>query len=138
MGFAITCRIARVDRLLWVMLGGALGSGARFLATGWVQRALGGAFPWGTLAVNVSGSFLLGVLIPVSLRAQVIGPVASVALSAGVLGGFTTYSSFSVETLALLQEGSTGAALANVALTFATCLVASLTTRSRAPGRLPG
>lgn len=114
-----------VERLLWVMLGGALGSGARFLAAGWVQRSLGGNFPWGTLSVNLAGSFLLGVLVPLSLRGQLLSPVASLALSVGLLGGFTTYSSFSVETLALLQEGATATALANIAATLLACLAAS-------------
>lgn len=107
------------------MLGGALGSGARYLAVVGCQRLFGVAFPWGTLAVNLLGSFLLGVLLPVGLRGTALSPTTVIALSAGVLGGFTTYSSFSVETLALLQQGSHAAALANVALTVGLCLAAS-------------
>lgn len=114
-----------MDRLLWVMLGGALGSGARYLTVLGCQRWLGSAFPWGTFTVNLAGSFLLGVLLPVGLRGSALSPTAVVALSIGVLGGFTTYSSFSVETLALLQQGSHGSALANVAGTLVLCLTAS-------------
>lgn len=114
-----------MDRLLWVMLGGALGSGARYLIVAGIQRWLGSALPWGTFAVNVTGSFLLGVLLPVGLRGTTLSPTAVIALSVGVLGGFTTYSSFSVETLALLQQGSHAAAFANVAGTLVVCLAAS-------------
>lgn len=107
------------------MLGGAIGSGARYLAVGAVQRHLGTALPWGTLAVNLLGSFLLGVLLPIGLRGTALSPTAVIALSVGVLGGFTTYSSFSVETLTLMQQGSHAAALANVAGTLLLCLAAS-------------
>jgi CrcB protein len=109
-----------VERLLWVMLGGA-----RYLAVAGLQRWLGNAFPWGTFAVNLAGSFLLGLLLPVGLRGTALSPTAVIALSVGVLGGFTTYSSFSVETLALLQRGSHAAAFANVAGTLVLCLAAS-------------
>lgn len=114
-----------MERLLWVMLGGALGSGARYLAVVGCQRLLGNAFPWGTLAVNVLGSFLLGLLLPVGLRGTTLSPTTVIALSVGVLGGFTTYSSFSVETLTLLQQGSHASALANVTGTVVLCLAAS-------------
>lgn len=114
-----------MDRLLWVMLGGALGSGARYLAVAGVQARWGTAFPWGTLAVNLAGSFLLGLLLPIGLRGTALGPTATIALSVGLLGGFTTYSSFSVETLSLLQRGAFAAALGNVAATLVLCLAAS-------------
>lgn len=120
------CSNRPVDRLLWVMLGGALGSGARYLALVACQRRFGLAFPFGTLAVNLLGSFLLGVLLPIGLRGGgALSPTAVIALSVGVLGGFTTYSSFSAETLALLQQGSHGSALANVAGTVLLGLAAS-------------
>lgn len=114
-----------MERLLWVMLGGALGSGARYLTVVGCQRWLGTALPWGTFAVNLLGSFLLGVLLPVGLRGTTLSPTVVIALSVGVLGGFTTYSSFSVETLALLQQGSFAAAFANVVGTLILCLAAS-------------
>lgn len=107
------------------MLGGALGSGARYLAVSGVQARLGATFPWGTLTVNLVGSFLLGLLLPIGLRGTVLGPTATIALSVGLLGGFTTYSSFSVETLSLLQRGAFAAAFANVAATLLLCLAAS-------------
>jgi fluoride exporter len=107
------------------MLGGALGSAARFLVASRVSQSWPDAFPWGTLTVNLSGSFLLGLLVPLILRGDLISPTTGLALTVGLLGGFTTFSSFSVETVALLQNGAVGAALANVSLSVLGCLAAS-------------
>jgi CrcB protein len=114
-----------VERLLWVCLGGAAGSGARYLLAGWVQRLAGAGFPLGTLSVNLLGSFVLGLLMPVGLRTDLISPGVRLALTTGLMGGFTTYSTFSYETMSLLQEGAWPAALLNVAATLAGCLAAS-------------
>ena len=115
-----------MGRLLLVCLGGAIGSGARFLLSSWAARALGTEFPRGTLIVNVTGSFLLGAVMAASLSSGPISPGARLFLGAGVLGGFTTYSSFNHETLALVEQGSLGLAAANVALTLVGCLAAGL------------
>ena len=104
--------------------GGALGSGARYLASTAIARALGPDFPRGTLFVNVTGSFLLAFIL--ALRAETLGPEARLFLGAGVMGGYTTYSSFNYETLALVERGSAGLAAANVALTVLACLAAGL------------
>ncbi len=80
-----------MSRLLWICLGGAVGSGARYLVSTWVLAALGPAFPWGTLAVNAIGSFLLGALMHVGLSTDLLSPTLRIALSTGVLGGFTTF-----------------------------------------------
>jgi fluoride exporter len=113
-----------VTRLLLVCAGGALGSGARYLAATAIARALGPDFPRGTLFVNVTGSFLLAFLL--ALRAESLGPEARLFLGAGVMGGYTTYSSFNYETIALVERGSPGLAAANVALTVLGCLAAGL------------
>lgn len=97
-----------------------MGSGARYLVSAWATRTLGADFPRGTLLVNVTGSFALALLFA---RAEGAPPDVRLFLGAGVLGGFTTYSSFNYETLALLQTGNGALALANVALTVAGCLV---------------
>ncbi|HSD21483.1 MAG TPA: fluoride efflux transporter CrcB [Anaeromyxobacter sp.] len=112
-------------RLLLVCAGGALGSGARYLVSTWAARALGADFPRGTLIVNVCGSFLLALLMGVAGPREAISPEARLFLGAGVLGGFTTYSSFNYETLALLERGVIHA-VANVALTVLGCLGAGL------------
>jgi CrcB protein len=110
--------------LLLVCLGGALGSGARFLVSTWAARAIGADFPRGTLLVNVIGSFVLSLLL--SLPARWVSPELRLFAGAGFLGGFTTYSSFNHETLALVESGSGALAFANVAATLASCLAAGL------------
>ncbi len=111
-------------RLLLVCAGGALGSGARYLVSTWAARVLGADFPRGTILVNATGSFVLAALFV--LPGSRVSPELRLFLGAGVLGGFTTYSSFNTETLALIDQGSAGLALANVALTVTACLVAGL------------
>jgi CrcB protein len=110
--------------LLLVCAGGAIGSGARYLVSTWAARALGTDFPRGTLLVNLVGSFVLALLF--ALPARWVSPEARLFMGAGVLGGFTTYSSFNYETLALLESGSGGLAVANLAATVTACLAAGL------------
>lgn len=110
--------------LLWVCLGGAAGSGARYLLSSWVNDATRSGFPWGTFAVNALGSFAMSLLMVVGLETEAIKPALRLALTTGVLGGFTTYSAFNFETLGLLREGATLAASANILGTLLACLVA--------------
>jgi len=95
---------------LFVALGGSLGALFRYAVSGWIQQLAGGLFPWGTLFVNVLGSFLLGVLYEVAMRA-VVPPEWRLFWAVGVLGAFTTFSTFSYETLGMLREGATLPAL---------------------------
>jgi fluoride exporter len=111
-------------RVLWISLGGAVGTAARYLLSGWLLRALGPAFPYGTLAVNVIGSCLLGAIMHVGLNTTLLSPGARLVLGTGVMGGFTTYSTFNYETLQYLQEGAWGLAGLNVFATLVTCLIA--------------
>jgi len=113
-----------MTRLLVVCLGGAFGSGARYLLSTWVARVAPSAFPAGTLAVNALGSFFIALIMHVGLSTDAISPMWRLALTTGVMGGFTTYSTFNYETTELLREGATGLAFANVAVTIAVCLVA--------------
>ena len=113
-----------MTRFLLVCAGGALGAGARYLVATWAALHLGADFPRGTLIVNVTGSFLLAFML--GLRPGVVSPDLRLFLGAGVLGGYTTYSSFNAETLTLLDGGSAGLAAANLALTVVGCLVAGL------------
>jgi CrcB protein len=115
-----------VGRFLLVCLGGALGSGARYLVASWALAAFGPDFPRGTLIVNVLGSFLLAVVMTLSVTTEWISPEVRLLLGAGVMGGFTTYSSFNWETIALVQQGSWGIAAANVGLTLLACLGAGV------------
>ncbi|MCA9593294.1 MAG: fluoride efflux transporter CrcB [Myxococcales bacterium] len=113
-----------MQRFLWVCLGGALGSGARYLVSGWALRWLGAAFPYGTLAVNLTGSFLLACLMHVGLSTG-MSPSLRLALTTGAMGGFTTYSTFSYETMKLIQDGAWSLAALNVGITVFACLGAS-------------
>ncbi len=115
-----------MTRFLMVCLGGAFGTGARYLFGGWAQRALGTAFPYGTLIINLVGSFLLAAIMYLSLEVGLIPANARVVLATGVMGGFTTYSTFNYETLKLLQTGSVAIGALNVAGTVVGCLVAGV------------
>ena len=111
-------------RVLWISLGGAVGTAARYLLSGWLLRALGPAFPYGTLAVNLIGSFCVGLIMQVGVATPLLSPTVRLALTTGVMGGFTTYSTFNYETLQYLQEGAWGLAGLNVFATLVTCLIA--------------
>ena len=110
-------------RLLLICLGGAVGTGARYVLGGLVVRWLGADFPYGTLLINVLGSFLIGLIQQVGLSTLLIPDTLRLVLAIGVLGGFTTYSSFSYETLKLAETGSWVGASLYVGLTTALCLV---------------
>ena len=113
-------------KTLWIGLGGALGSIARYHLDGWCQQTFGAAFPYGTLAVNVVGSFLLVLLMHVGLRTGLIPPTVRIAIATGVIGGFTTYSTFNYETVRYFQTGAWGVGAANVLVTVLGCLAAAL------------
>lgn len=111
---------------LWVALGSALGGMARYWCTGMAAALLGPTFPWGTLLVNVVGSFVIG------LFGSMTGPDSRLIVSAevrqfvmtGVLGGYTTFSSFSLQTLNLVHDGEWLYAGANVMASVFICLLA--------------
>jgi CrcB protein len=109
---------------VWVALGGALGSVARYGCSLAATRWLGTAFPWGTMFVNVTGSFTIGLLAAVVAAdgRALLGADARAFVIVGLLGGFTTFSSFSLETLELARGGALGAAALNVMLSVALCL----------------
>jgi CrcB protein len=88
----------------WVALGGALGSVLRFFVGTWFLQRVGPGFPWGTFAVNVTGSFALGVLLQLAQTRIGLHPYVRVFVGVGVLGGYTTFSTFAFETLALSGE----------------------------------
>ncbi|HWN38988.1 MAG TPA: fluoride efflux transporter CrcB [Gammaproteobacteria bacterium] len=112
--------------VLWVALGGALGSVARYACSGVAVRWLGAGFPYGTLFVNVTGSFTIGLLAALVAAdgRPSLGADARAFLLVGVLGGFTTFSSFSLETLNLARSGALAPAMLNVAGSVVLCLAA--------------
>jgi CrcB protein len=111
-------------RFALICLGGAAGSGARYLVGTWASRALGPGFPYGTLIVNVTGSFLAVIIMALSLHKGLVAENFRFFLVTGVMGGFTTYSAFNYETLSLFNAGTPGVAALNIAVTVVGCLVA--------------
>jgi CrcB protein len=117
---------SELTRFLLVCVGGAVGTGARFLVSGWALSLLGADFPYGTLAVNVLGSLFLGAIMHVGLTTDLMSPTLRLTLAAGVMGGFTTYSTFNYETLRYLEEGAWMRATLNVLVTLVLCLAAGI------------
>ena len=113
-----------MDRFLWICAGGAVGTGSRYLIVLWAARSFGPTFPAGTLIVNLAGSFLLGFLMHVGSATQLLPMTMRLALTTGIMGGFTTYSTFSYETADFLRRGAAQYAALNIIVTVAGCLVA--------------
>jgi CrcB protein len=111
---------------LLVALGSAFGGVGRFWVSAWVAQRWGAAFPWGTLVVNVSGSLLIGFLAALMLPEGRLftQPSARVFLMVGICGGYTTFSSFSLQTFDLIRDGQWFPAAANAVLSVVLCLVA--------------
>ena len=111
-----------MNQLLAIAAGGAVGSVLRFLMSSWVYSIAGRVFPYGTLAVNVVGSLLMGLLTVVLIERMSLGPEWRAAILLGVLGGFTTFSTFSIETLALIDTGEHLKAVSNMVLSLLLCV----------------
>jgi CrcB protein len=111
-------------RFLLVCFAGALGTGARFALSMFMVTVLGTQFPYGTIVVNILGSFAMGVVLQLSAATDVVGPTSRLVLTTGFLGGFTTYSAFNADTVTYLQQNLWGRAFANVAVTLVGCLLA--------------
>ena len=111
-------------RFLLICLGGAFGTGARYGVQILAVRWMGSSFPYGTLAVNVLGSILIGLVNEVAFTTSLIPPTVRVMLTIGVMGGFTTYSTFNYETIRYIQDGAWPLAATNVLATVTGCLLA--------------
>lgn len=114
-------------RFLLICLGGAVGTGARYLTALWAASALGIRFPVGTLLVNVIGSLLLGFIMHVGTATELLSTNARLALATGVMGGFTTYSTFNYETTDLFRAGAWLYGSLNVIVTLVGCMLAGIT-----------
>jgi CrcB protein len=123
------------NNVAWIAAGGAAGSVARYLMTvgvqraadrvaRWAQRPSGGLFPWGTLSVNIIGSLLIGYLSVRLVEAAGVAPHQRLGVLVGILGGFTTFSSFSLETMRLVEDGQFLRAAVNVTASVLACLAA--------------
>lgn len=125
--------------MLWyIALGSALGGVSRYLLGGLVQRMLDTTFPAGTLVVNVTGSFLLGAFLRFAVETPALTPELRALLTIGFCGGYTTFSTFSYETVALLEDGEWGRAGWYVALSLGLSLGATLLGFAAARGMVSG
>ena len=111
---------------IWVAIGGAIGSVARFWLTEASAKWCGAEFPWGTVIANVTGSFLIGLIaaLPVMGPRDLLRPMGRQFLMVGIMGGYTTFSSFSLQTLTMVQHGHLAKAALNVGGSVVLCLVA--------------
>jgi len=114
-----------MERFLLICLAGAAGTGARYLVSVWATQRLGATFPYGTFIVNLVGCFVIAAVMRTALALS-WSSTLRMTVTVGFLGGFTTYSSFNYETARLLEEGSSGLAALNVAVTLTGGLVAGL------------
>ncbi|MDI6692728.1 MAG: fluoride efflux transporter CrcB [Anaerosomatales bacterium] len=96
----------RATDVVIVAAGGAVGAAARYVLGGWLADRFGTAFPWHTFVINVAGAFALGVLMALSVERGIVPQQWRLALGVGVLGGYTTFSTLSYESIALLSQGS--------------------------------
>jgi CrcB protein len=113
-------------KIFYLAIFGGMGCVARYMVSGWVYNLAGKALPYGTLAVNVVGSLLLGLIMEGSLRSTLLSPELRFGITVGFMGGFTTFSTFSYETVRLLEDGSMVAAGANILLNVTVCIAAAL------------
>ena len=112
-----------------ILIGGAIGSAARFAMGTWIDEKAFSAFPWGTFAVNILGSFVIGLMAglsgPNSFLAVPVPEIVRVFVMVGICGGFTTFSSFSLQTVHLLETGQWPLACAYAVLSVLLCLLAT-------------
>ncbi len=113
-----------MNALLLVAIGGAFGSSLRYLVITGAARLFGTALPWGTFAVNVAGSFVMGLLVEFMFRKTGAGEAARLLLGVGFLGGFTTFSAFSIDAVSLLERGAFVTAILYIAGSVAVSLLA--------------
>ncbi|MBO8126541.1 MAG: fluoride efflux transporter CrcB [Firmicutes bacterium] len=115
-----------MNKLAAVALGGMVGASLRYLVGAWAERTLGTAFPWGTAIVNITGCLFIGFLMTLIMKIAPLSTELCLFLVTGTLGSLTTFSTFSYETLRLIQQGSVLAGFANVAVNLLLGLAAVL------------
>ena len=115
-----------MERFLIVCAGGAAGSGSRYLVGLWAGKQFGSHFPFGTLIVNLVGCFLIALVMQLAVGIEGFPENLRLGLTAGFMGGLTTYSSFNFETTNLLRQRAWAAGLANLGLTLGACFIAGM------------
>ena len=110
-------------QIFYIGLFGAIGCLSRYYLSGWVYSLFGRSFPYGTMAVNITGAYLIGLIMELGLRSALLTPSLRIGLTIGFLGGFTTFSTFSYETFRLLEDGELFIASQNILLSVFLCLL---------------
>jgi CrcB protein len=103
-----------MSEILWVGLGGFIGANARYLLGGWIATRMGSAFPYGTFVINITGSFILGLTMGI-LEGNVLSSAMRLAITIGFVGAYTTFSTWTYETIRLIENGSLLPATMNIA-----------------------
>ncbi len=111
--------------IIFLALAGVLGTLSRYGLSGLVQRIAGAGFPYGTLTVNILGSLLIGLIMQVGLSTGIIPRALRVAVTIGFLGAFTTFSTFSYETIRFMEDGAWLMASLNIVVNLGSCLLAT-------------
>lgn len=112
-----------VQQLVWVALGGSLGAVMRFMVSSWIYDKTSSAFPWGTYTVNFLGSLLFGILFVLVFSNQPHREALRLLVLVGFLGSFTTFSTFSFETVRLMESGLWGMAAVNILASVISCVL---------------
>jgi CrcB protein len=103
-----------MDKVLWISIGAVLGANLRYWVGDWAAQRFGSSFPHGTLLINLSGSFLLGLIVSMSMENFIIDPRLRLLLTIGFLGSYTTFSTYAYESIALISQGQWGLGLFNL------------------------
>jgi CrcB protein len=103
-----------MDKVLWISIGAVLGANLRYWVGDWAAQRFGSSFPYGTLLINLSGSFLLGLIVSMSMENFIIDPRLRLLLTIGFLGSYTTFSTYAYESIALISQGQWGLGLFNL------------------------
>jgi CrcB protein len=103
-----------MEKVLWISIGAVLGANLRYWIGDWVAQRFGSGFPFGTLLINISGSFLLGLVVSMTLENFIIDPRLRLLITIGLLGSYTTFSTYAYESVALLSQGQWALGLFNL------------------------
>jgi CrcB protein len=97
--------MVKLSNVITVVIGAGIGGGLRYALGGWVAERWSTSFPWHTMVINVSGAFLIGILMALTVERSLLPPSLQLFLGVGILGGYTTFSTLSYESIALVQQG---------------------------------
>lgn len=103
-----------MDKVLWISMGAVLGANLRYWVGDWAAQRFGSGFPYGTMLINLTGSFLLGLIVSMSMENFIIDPRLRLLLTVGFLGSYTTFSTYAYESIALISQGQWGLGLFNL------------------------